>query len=132
MKKTFNNIERMCFLLVKPNLKMKLTYFLFLVTFFQIQANSFGQNVKVSLDLENATVESAFEQIEKITEYRFLYNIKAVNLERKVSLSFNNESLKKVLNHIFKSTNVEYSVLENQIVLKTVDKKIKSSVQRTR
>ncbi|WP_346883504.1 SusC/RagA family TonB-linked outer membrane protein [uncultured Algibacter sp.] len=123
MKKTLKNIERTCFLLLKPNLKMKLTYFFFLVSFFQIYANGYGQNTKVTLDLDNVSVEQVFEQIEQITDYRFLYNIKNLNLNRKVSLNADKEPLNKVLLRLFKSTNIEFKLLENQIVLKAANSK---------
>ncbi|WP_303316524.1 SusC/RagA family TonB-linked outer membrane protein [Flavivirga abyssicola] len=131
MKKTFKNTGRVCFLLLNPDLKMKLTYFFFLISFFQIYASSFGQNVKVSLDLDNVTVEKAFDEIENMTDYRFLYNIKSVNLNRKISISTDKEPLYMVLKRLFKSTNVKFKILENQIVLKVEPQKPQEAVQKS-
>ncbi|OEK06131.1 hypothetical protein A8C32_19055 [Flavivirga aquatica] len=101
---------------------MKLTYFFFIASFFQIYASSYGQNTKVTLDLDNVTVEKVFSHIEKITDYRFLYNISSVDLNRRVSLSSDKEPLNGVLKRLFKFTNINFKVLEKQIVLKVLEK----------
>ena len=51
--------ERFC----KHNLKMKLTTILMIVSLFQIQANTYSQNAKVTLNLENVTVEEVFSDL---------------------------------------------------------------------
>lgn len=109
------------FLLLKPDLKMKLTYLFLVITLFQVQANSYGQNTKVTLDLENVTVENAFNHIEALTDYRFLYSVKNVNLNRTISLSSYKEPLYKVLQQLFKSTNIAFKVRDKQIVLKVIE-----------
>ena len=118
MKKTFKSTGRVCILLLNPNLKMKLTYFFFIVSFFQVYANSYGQHKKVTLSLNNVTVEQVFGEIEKVTDYRFFYNINSLNLNRKVTIKATKEPLNFVLKRLFKRTNIVFKVLKNQIVLK--------------
>lgn len=47
----------------KRSLKMKLTVLLTIVSLFQIQANTYSQSKKISLDISNATVATVIHEI---------------------------------------------------------------------
>ncbi|WP_394972815.1 SusC/RagA family TonB-linked outer membrane protein [uncultured Croceitalea sp.] len=96
---------------------MKLTYLLFAMALLQTFAKGSAQT-KITINVENASIEEVFELIESSTDYRFLYNTKYLNLSRKVSISAQNRPLENVLSKIFKGTNVDYVLLKKQIVLK--------------
>lgn len=114
--------------LFKPDLKMKLTYFFFVVFLMQSYANGYGQNL-ISLDVENATLEQIIEQIEGKTSYRFLYNTKDVNLNRRVSLSAYKQRINTVIDKVFKGTDISYIVTDKQIVLRIAAPKTVNKVQ---
>lgn len=105
------------FPLFKIDLKVKLTTLLLLVAMFNVKANSFAQT-KVSLKLNNTTVEKVIETIERKTDFRFIYNLKDIDLKRVVSIRANEESIANVLNTLFKGTSTDYKVRETQIILK--------------
>lgn len=105
------------FPLFKIDLKVKLTTLLLLVAMFNVKANSFAQT-KVSLKLNNTTVEKVIETIERKTDFRFIYNLKDIDLKRVVSIRANDESIANVLNTLFKGTSTDYKVRETQIILK--------------
>lgn len=128
MKQTLMHINDSIYMLFKPDLKMKLSYILFIISLVQIHATSYGQPVKVDIDLENVTIETVFNHIEKNTDYSFLYNIKDINLSRKVSVNAYNEALQIVLSKLFSETNVEFKILDSQIVLR-VPKEKRSNVK---
>ena len=46
----------------KTGLKVKLTAFLLMVSLFQVQANSYAQKTKLSLDLEGASIGNIFNE----------------------------------------------------------------------
>ena len=73
MKKKSKN-DGMQFSLFKIDLKLKLTTLLLLVAIFNSRADSYAQKTKVSLELNNTTVERVIETIEQKTDFKFIYN----------------------------------------------------------
>ncbi|WP_461532180.1 SusC/RagA family TonB-linked outer membrane protein [Sinomicrobium sp.] len=118
MKKPINRLGRACCVL-KFDLKMKLALFFLFIAVFRIEASSYSQNVKVSVDLEQVTVEEFFKTVETITSYRFLYNHRDVNLSRKISVYAQKEPLSQVLKKVFGDTDVVFQLFDQQIVLNT-------------
>lgn len=111
--------------LLKPNLKMKLTSLFLIVSLLQIHANGYGQGERLSLNVENASIETVFNKIETLTKYKFLYNLNYINVDRKISVYADNEKLEKIIYKIFKNTNISYAIADEQIILKKVLKKNK-------
>ena len=103
---------------LQPILTMKLTVFLFFVLIISTQASSYPQKVKVSFDLRNVRVSQVLEEIEGITEYKFLYNHEKINAYRIVSFKVQDEPLDKALERLFKGTDVYYVIRNKQIILK--------------
>lgn len=108
--------------IIKPlkfDLKMKFTTFLLIVTLFQMNANTYSQNTKITLDLNQVKLESVIDAIETLTDYKFFIDTKRVDMERIVSVKAEKEQVKNVLNKLFKNTDVTHVVLKKQIILKT-------------
>ena len=106
------------FPLLKFDLKMKLSTLLLLTSLFAMHANeSYAQRTKVTVDLENATVSELIDVIESKTEFRFIYKVKAVDLNRKISIKTKNERVARVLNRIFKGTQTTFDIKDRQIIL---------------
>lgn len=82
---------------------------------FAVEANS--QNAKISILANGLSVQKVISEIEKQTDYLFVYDKNDVNVSRKVSLSANNESVSEVLNRIFEGTGVTYKVVGKNITL---------------
>lgn len=108
---------------LKFDLKMKLTALLLLATLSVIHANeTYPQKTTLSLDVTNLEVSKVIEKIETVTGFRFVYNIKNVNLDRTISIKVKDENIESVLKTIFKDTNTAYVISGNHIILK--EKKI--------
>jgi TonB-dependent starch-binding outer membrane protein SusC len=107
---------------IKFDLKMKLTTFLFIVSLFQINANTYSQNKKITLKLNDVTVEEVLSKIESLSEFRFLYNSEEIKVDRKVSVNVIEKSISNILENLFLNSNIEYVVKNDQIVLKINDK----------
>src|SRR5690606_38693823 len=112
--------------LSKHHLKMKLTTLLLIVSLFKIQANTYGQNTKITLNLNNVSVQQVCEEIESLSDFRFLYNHKKVNLKRTVSVNVKKEPISNILDRMFEATDIYFTVKNKQIILKTG--KIRKSV----
>ncbi|WP_286971480.1 STN domain-containing protein, partial [Flavobacterium sp. UBA4854] len=97
---------------------MKLTTLLILVAMFNIKASTYAQKTKVTLDLNNSTIEKVIETIEQKTDFRFIYKMSDVDLDRTVSISVKEQSIYTVLDKIFKGTFTEFKIRDTQIILK--------------
>ncbi|MEO6289528.1 MAG: SusC/RagA family TonB-linked outer membrane protein [Ginsengibacter sp.] len=101
---------------LKKLLIMKLmTLFL---TVLLLQAHAGGYSQKVTFSLKNVSVEKAFKEIQKQTDYRFFYNEKLIKDARKITLAVNNIPVDAVLQLLFKEQPFSYALDENQIVIK--------------
>lgn len=118
MKK--NNLAKKVYLLVPKQLwlQMKITTLLLIITAFCIQANnSYSQNVKVSLNIQNATITDIFHEIENRTDYRFFYNKTLLDTEKRVSVNSNEKEVSTILDQLLAGENVSYTMVNNYIVI---------------
>lgn len=120
--KKLNSTKAPLFLIgcCKYSLKMKLTtLLLLLVTLFKIQANTYAQSTRLTIELENVSVEEVFQKIESLSDFRFVYNHRKVDLTKKVSANFKNEQISDILKSIFSDSDIYFTVKKKLIVLKT-------------
>ena len=113
----------------KMDLKMKLTTLFLVVSLFQVQANSYAQKTKLSLDLENASIGQVFTEIEEVSEFRFLFESGQIDLDRKISLKVSQKKITDVLPILFANTDVAYKIRGRQVIL--TNKGIGFSLPRT-
>ena len=85
-----------------------------------------GQNALISLKVRNQTVSDVLEKIENQSNYFFFYNNKEVDVNRKVSVNVDNIQIRDVLDIMFTDSKIQYSVLENSIIL--TNREISTSV----
>ncbi|MEL7271376.1 MAG: TonB-dependent receptor [Bacteroidota bacterium] len=97
---------------------MKISALLLLTSIFALQANNgYSQRTKVSVDLEGVTIEKFIDVIESKTEYRFLYLLDDVDLNRKITIKAERERVSRILEKAFSGTNTGYSINDRQISL---------------
>ncbi|TMM55800.1 SusC/RagA family TonB-linked outer membrane protein [Maribacter algarum] len=103
-------------------LKMKFSFLLLLISLLQVHAKSYAQKESFDLNMESATIDEVFSAIQNQTGYRFLYNDRTVNLDRKISIIMEGRRIERLLNRIFKGTNITYTIIEKQIILNISEK----------
>jgi len=100
---------------------MKLTFFLSMLTFFQLFATeSYSQLTKLTLKLEDVKIADALREIENQSEFFFLYSPKLIDVERKVNIDADKEPIKDILSNIF-GENVKFAVYDRQVILTPTD-----------
>lgn len=115
--------------LTKMSFSMRLLiFFICLSSFGANNSNSYSQNTKLSVNLKNTTVKSVLEKIEKESDFFFLYNDNLIDVEKQVSIDVRNKKIKDILNLIFDSNNVAYTVENKQIVLSPNDETLSKAV----
>lgn len=100
------------------DLKLKLTTLLILVAMFNIRGNTYAQKTKVTLELNNSTIEKVLETIEQKTDFRFIYKLNDIDLDRTISISVKDQPINIVLDKLFKGTPTEFKIRDTQIILK--------------
>lgn len=99
---------------------MKLSVFLLLCSIGLAQAtDSYAQKATVNLEMRNQTVKEVLDEIEEQSEFSFFFNIKHVDLDRRVSVVAKKSDVFKVLETVFAGTDVRYSVVDRKIILST-------------
>lgn len=99
---------------------MKLTIAFLLFACLNVYANGFSQT-KVSVSLQSADLKQALQQIEKKTQFRFLYNQEILKKSGKVSLQVNNAALDEVMRKLLAGTGINYRLLDNDLVVLNVE-----------
>lgn len=117
MKKLLNRI-RFDKPFLKFDLKMKLTT-LFLLTALTIMhgGTSYSQKSKISFNVTNMTVAKVIERLEYTTDYRFVYNVRSVDLSRTIDVNANDASIDVILNKIFSNSSTDFKVSGKHIIL---------------
>lgn len=111
-------VHSFCTFCKKTPIAMRITLLFLFVLIFQLQANdSYSQNTKISLDMENTRIEKVLQSIEEKSDYYFLYNSKLIDVDKKIDIHVNNATIASVLDKIFRTENVEYEVKNAQIIL---------------
>ncbi len=92
-----------------------LTFLLsFFLLFFQMTAH--GQNVRVTVNLENVTIAKVMAEVEKQTRYLFATDDN-LDLDRKVTVKVKDAPLSTVLDKMVEGTDIAYTVKGSNIVL---------------
>jgi protocatechuate 3,4-dioxygenase beta subunit len=77
---------------------------------------SYTQNARVTINKRNATIKEILNEIEKQTDYLFIYNDE-INANEKVSVKAKQEAVSSVLNSMLKDKDMKYSMEGNHIIL---------------
>ena len=114
---------------------MKLAFvsiFIFASGIFATEATS--QTAKVSIVAKNISTQDLMLEIEKQTDYLFVYNKNEVNLNRKVTIQATDQTVAEVLNEAFNQTDVIYAMEGSNIMLikKETRNKTLSTQQKAR
>ena len=96
---------------------MKLTCFLILVTLMQVTASVYSQNTLLSLNMRNSSLKDVFREIEKQSEFTFLYNNSKIDVDKEVNANFQFVKVEDILNKVLNGTGIAYVVIEKQVVL---------------
>ncbi|MCY4216438.1 MAG: SusC/RagA family TonB-linked outer membrane protein [Flavobacteriaceae bacterium] len=104
---------------IKLDLKMKITAVFVLAIMFNIQANStYSQKTKISLYYQDISTENILDVIEQTTDFRFVYKLKDVNLQRRLSIHVIEKPITEVLSILFDGTDTGYKIRRSQVMLK--------------
>lgn len=93
-------------------------FLLFFGILFSQAATGYSQETKLSLNLKSASIKEICDEIEKKSDFRFIFagNAKK-SINKKVNLTANSQNIDEILNDILSNTKLMYKILDNQIVV---------------
>lgn len=104
-----------------------LALFIFVGTAFATE--SYSQVMKVTVVADKISTGKVINEIEKQTDYLFVYNVNEVNLQRTIQVNAENKSVAEVLNKVFEGTNIYYAMEGKNIMLMSRTKENQSANQ---
>jgi TonB-linked SusC/RagA family outer membrane protein len=95
---------------------IRLIWTILIVVHIQVQARNTTPE-KITLNLENVSLEKVFNEISKQTGYSFLYEEILIKNARPVTINVQNATLEDVLRLIFKDQDLSYVIKDNNSVV---------------
>lgn len=100
---------------------MRTTFILlFICAFASMAENGHSQNARVTMNKRNSTLQEVLNEIEKQTDYLFIYN-NEINASEKVSVRARREAVSSVLNSLLADREMVYSMEGNHIILSVAE-----------
>lgn len=117
MKKIYESGGGIYLIPQKLLLVMKLTAILLVVFTMHVTATVYSQNTRLSLNMQGSTIKEVLQQIESLSEFRFIYENEKVNLDTKVSIRVKDEVVENILKKLFEKEGINYSITESNLIL---------------
>ncbi len=128
MKHKINIKDIVCKKYNKTLRVMKISIVLIFISVFNLLAESgYSQEKKISLNsVKVYTIENVISEIEKTTDYVFIYNEDVVStLKKETKVDMNDRSLDEILDQLIRGTDLAYSLSSKQVTLyKDKNKKV--------
>ena len=113
---------------IRTHVKKKSTVLLLIFLMFTIGAASAREkpsmqsieNVKISIQLKDASLQSAFIAIEKKTYFKFITSLERINRKKKVTVSVVDKSIKEILEIILKDTGLGFTQINSNIIISNI------------
>lgn len=113
---------------IKVNRTMKLTCALLFAASLGVYATGNAQTMRVNIQVDNVSTEKVLSEIEKQTDYLFIYNKKEVDLKRRTSVNAINKTTAEVLSTIFEGTDIIYAIEGENIMLMRKEKNLAGGI----
>lgn len=123
------NLLQLCYVFKHDELThiiriMRLSVFFVFVLFFQLHAvNMHSQEARITITKNNLSFGELITEIERQTDYLFLYGDKDINLSQPVRVDAKNKTVKEILDDVLANKGLTYKVLDNYISLHSTKNK---------
>ena len=117
------NLLQLCYVFKQDELThiiriMRLSVFFVFVLFFQLHAiDTHSQEARITITKSNLSFGELISEIERQTDYLFLYGDTDINLKETIELIAKDKTVKEVLDTALKNKNLTYKVVDNYISL---------------
>ena len=103
--------------------KLSRVLLLFSFCFLSLSAHAlllskYAQEKTLTVQMNGKSVKEVISYIEKNSEFIFFYRNDAIDLNRKVTLSVQNQPIQVILDELFMHTQIRYEINDRQVTLK--------------
>jgi len=124
--KWFNSFCKNKFLLIT-----NLTFILVLVNVFTLSAKTYSQETLLSVNMRNATIQQVLNEISSQSEFTFAWSNR-VDLNKKVDIRVNKETIDVVLEKLFNGSGVKYKIDGEKVILTPASAKPETRAQQNK
>jgi hypothetical protein len=112
---------------------LKLAVGLFLISYFNISnASNYAQGTKLSLSFKDVSLKQIFKEIEKQSDFYFMYNDSKIDVNKKISIDAEGYTIYELLDKILDNSGIVYEVVDKQVVLNPKQSNSKESSSQTK
>ena len=80
-------------------------------------ANSYSQETRFDLTVKNASIIQVFDEIERVSDYGFLFKTDQLDLSKQYTLDIKNSNIDKILKEILDQNEYSYRLIDRNIVI---------------
>ncbi|MGV8136067.1 MAG: TonB-dependent receptor [Mangrovibacterium sp.] len=121
MKKNQHLPNRIQFGFKKLLLIMKLSALFSFISVMAVASVSYSQEARFNLAIKNANIIQIFDEIERLTEYGFLFQTDQLDVTKVYSLDLKDVRIENVLNRIIDPEIYSYQIIDRNIVIRKTD-----------
>ena len=92
-------------------------------------AENYGQSTLLTLNAQNRTMQEVLDEIERQSEFHFFYNNRRIDMARVVTIKSEGRNIFYVLDRLFADMDIQYKVLDKNIILSPKELSVKTVVQ---
>lgn len=107
----------------KVFLVMKLTSIFLFLTVMAIAGRSYSQETSFSLSMKNASIIDVFDEIERITEFGFLFKTDQLDLNKRYDLDLKNANIEQLMKKVLDPDEYNYQIIDRNIVVSRTENK---------
>lgn len=109
-----------CSIFKKLIMKVKIVLLIIMIGISNVFAiDGYSQIARISLNLEDKSLEQVMDEIEKQSEFYFIFNQKQIDVTRLVDIQAENKLITEIIPVLFEGTGVNYKFFNRQILLTT-------------
>lgn len=118
-KQHFPNPQRLG--IKKLLLVMKLTTIFLFLTVMAMASNTYSQETRFDLNVKNASIIQVFDEIERVTDFGFLFKTDQLDLNTKYTMEIKNANIDKILGEVLDMNVYSYKMIDHNIVISRND-----------
>lgn len=80
-------------------------------------ATQYSDQARLTISANNQTVKEILYMIEGQSDFRFIYESGKVDLDKRVTVNFKNQSVEAILDNLFGNAGIQYEITENNFIL---------------
>lgn len=111
-------------------LVMKTSIVFLLLLTLQVNASVYSQQVKLDMDLQNATLKEVFNEIRRHSDFSFVYSDSDFKGLGKCNVQLKGATVDDILKSCLNGTNLEYSIVDKTIIIRKSDRATQQKQQK--